>query len=179
MSAWLTPSRLTTPLTKPPGNAHVSGPMCFLPACLAGYATLESMPHVADSHNGTNGNSAAHHNGHSNDHSPSGSSKGPSSNCHRAGSNGNGHAYSYMYSSASSGNGFAASTNGNGHSASGSPSSSYDQIERPRYPPFDAHVHGVLYKLKVEDLDKLSKKEGGYVLKDFEVCISMFPFVSN
>jgi len=41
--------------------------------------------------------------------------------------------------------------------------------ERPRYPPFDPHVHGVLYKLRAEDLDTLAKKEAGYVLKEFEV----------
>jgi hypothetical protein len=40
---------------------------------------------------------------------------------------------------------------------------------RPRYPPFDARVHGVLYKLRAEDLAKLAKKEGGYVIKEIEV----------
>jgi hypothetical protein len=40
---------------------------------------------------------------------------------------------------------------------------------KPRYPPFDPHVHGVLYKITVADLAKLAKAEGGYVLKEVEV----------
>jgi len=58
--------------------------------------------------------------------------------------------------SPSSSNNSASSANGSG-------------AAKPRYPPFDPRVHGVLYKLRVEDLAKLAKHEGGYVLKDVEV----------
>jgi hypothetical protein len=30
-------------------------------------------------------------------------------------------------------------------------------------------VHGVLYKLRAEDMDVIARKEAGYVLKDVEV----------
>ncbi|KAI8477334.1 MAG: hypothetical protein J3K34DRAFT_455214 [Monoraphidium minutum] len=40
---------------------------------------------------------------------------------------------------------------------------------RPRYPPFVPHVHGVLYKLRDEDMAAIARKEAGYVLREIEV----------
>lgn len=41
--------------------------------------------------------------------------------------------------------------------------------QQPKYKPFLAHVHGVLYQVNKEDMRKLQKREGGYVLTEIEV----------
>ncbi len=41
--------------------------------------------------------------------------------------------------------------------------------EEPRFKPYDGRVHGVLYRVTKEDFDKLSKREGGYVVQEVEV----------
>lgn len=49
----------------------------------------------------------------------------------------------------------------------------YSTVQRSHapslYPTFRSHVHGVLYKLTREEMDKLKRKEGGYALQDMEV----------
>lgn len=57
-----------------------------------------------------------------------------------------------------------------GSDGDGSPTGSVDQeAPRPRYPPFTQHVHGVLYKLRAEDMGTIARKEAGYVAKEIEV----------
>lgn len=41
--------------------------------------------------------------------------------------------------------------------------------QQPKYKPFLSHVHGVLYQVSREDMRKLQKREGGYVLSEVEV----------
>lgn len=42
--------------------------------------------------------------------------------------------------------------------------------KQPKFSSYLEQVHGVLYQLSKEDLQKLAKKEGGYQLIDIEVC---------
>lgn len=41
--------------------------------------------------------------------------------------------------------------------------------QRAKYAPYMEQVHGVLYQIDKQDLQKLTKKEGGYQLIDLEV----------
>ena len=49
------------------------------------------------------------------------------------------------------------------------------QHQRPRYPPFVSNVHGVLYKLRAEDMATIANKESGYVIKEVEVRRGQLP----
>jgi hypothetical protein len=122
------------------------------PGCprFAGYATLEHMSVVA------NGSSSSSSSSSSNDHGA------PTSNSSNGSFNGS-------RSSGGAGTGSGGSSPSGARSASSSPGGTRaGGGARPRYPPFDPHVHGVLYKLRVEDLERLAKKESGYVLQEFE-----------
>jgi hypothetical protein len=106
----------------------------------------------------SNGNGAPSH---------SSNSSGPS----HASADGNGAiAASASSSSSASGSRSGSSSPSGGRSGASSPGGTRaGGGERPKYPPFDPHVHGVLYKLRAEDLEVLAKKEAGYVLREFEV----------
>lgn len=46
--------------------------------------------------------------------------------------------------------------------------------EQAKYTPYAQQVHGVLYQLSKQDLQKLAKAEGGYKLVDIEVGLPCF-----
>lgn len=45
-----------------------------------------------------------------------------------------------------------------------------DVTKDAKFPCYSQHVHGVLYRVSKDDMNKLITKEGGYVLKELEVC---------
>jgi hypothetical protein len=45
--------------------------------------------------------------------------------------------------------------------------------EQAKYTPYAQQVHGVLYQLSKQDLQKLAKAEGGYKLVDIEVRLGL------
>ncbi|KXZ53059.1 hypothetical protein GPECTOR_8g53 [Gonium pectorale] len=57
--------------------------------------------------------------------------------------------------------------------------------EEPRFRPYDGHVHGVLYRVTRADFEKLSKREGGYLVQELQVrtydgaAHTALAFVSN
>lgn len=51
--------------------------------------------------------------------------------------------------------------------------------QQPKYKPFLAHVHGVLYQVNKEDMRKLQKREGGYVLTEIEVILVVKGYVCS
>eukprot|EP00877_Chromochloris_zofingiensis_P001162 jgi/Chrzof1/11046/Cz05g21180.t1 len=44
-----------------------------------------------------------------------------------------------------------------------------DVTKDAKFPCYSQHVHGVLYRVSKDDMNKLITKEGGYVLKELEV----------
>ncbi|KAG2428901.1 hypothetical protein HYH02_014223 [Chlamydomonas schloesseri] len=126
-----------------------------------GYATLEpaAAAAAAAAAAGPGGAAAAPGGGNGGSSSSSGASS--------SGSNGVGATATGAPAGAAAGAGQAAAAASAAASAQNG-SESHHPAE-PRFRPYDGVVHGVLYRLTREDFEKLSKREGGYVVQEMEV----------